>query len=153
MSDWQGGTNWNFISNLVRCQISYFLIKILSQRCAKGKGLLLTCFAVSGGEQEVVLSSALGWDVWSTPRPGRFTSGEDPRCTSYTRLGGPGKDMEGYGEEKIFLFHRSSKPLSVQLSTCSYTMLFRPFKQACVSWSIYFTILWASNFTYDFLSI
>jgi hypothetical protein len=37
----------------------------------------------------MALISALDGGGWSTPRPGRFTSGTETRCSLYRRLGGP----------------------------------------------------------------
>jgi hypothetical protein len=44
----------------------------------KGKGLPVTCHE---GLRDLFLTALLDGGAWSTPRPGRFTPGKEPRYT------------------------------------------------------------------------
>jgi len=58
---------------------------------------------------------------WSSPRPGRFTSGTEPRYPLYRRLGGPmGRSGRVWSRENL-LFTSEFEPRTVQAVASRYT--------------------------------
>ena len=106
--------------------------KIEHSKFCKGKGKVLPRTGHEGPEREyrysstLYLTSALDEGWWSTPRPGRFTTGKERQYPLYRRLRGP--QCQSGQVRKISPppgFHpRTVEPVASRYTDCDIKVLY-----------------------------